>query len=130
MEEKRRLSRVEINHQREKKKRVYRWIKYIIGIIFLFACIYVTAVYLKTKNAFDKTYDPQNSVTQAGFSSKKKFAVLLLGTDTGALGRHEKRGNTDTIIVATVNPNDKKVSLMSIPRDTMAEMIGSPKFSV
>lgn len=130
MEEKRRLSRVEINHQREKKKRVSRWIKYIIGIIFLFACIYVTAVYLKTKNAFDKTYDPQNSVTQAGFSSKKKFAVLLLGTDTGALGRHEKRGNTDTIIVATVNPNDKKVSLMSIPRDTMAEMIGSPRFSV
>ena len=35
MEEKRRLSRVEINHQREKKKRVYRWIKYIIGIIIL-----------------------------------------------------------------------------------------------
>ena len=55
MEEKRRLSRVEVNHQREKKKRVSRWIKYIIGIIFLFACIYVTAVYLKTKNAFDKT---------------------------------------------------------------------------
>lgn len=79
MEEKRRLSRVEINHQREKKKRVSRWIKYIIGIIFLFACIYVTAVYLKTKNAFDKTYDPQNSVTQTGFSSKKSLLYFYSG---------------------------------------------------
>ncbi|MDK7094082.1 LCP family protein, partial [Gardnerella swidsinskii] len=64
------------------------------------------------------------------FSGKEPFNILLLGTDTGAFGRKEVRGNSDTMIIVTVNPAKKKLSLMSIPRDTMARMIGTESFSV
>lgn len=53
-----------------------------------------------------------------------------MGTDTGALNRTDKMGNTDTMILAVVNPKKKRYSLMSIPRDTMAQMIGAKKFEV
>jgi LCP family protein required for cell wall assembly len=48
----------------------------------------------------------------------------LLGTDTGALGRTDK-GRTDTIIIATVNPQTKRTTLTSIPRDTQVKVPGS-----
>ena len=60
--------------------------------------------------------------------NKKPFAVLLLGVDTGADGRIEK-GNSDTMIVAVVNPKTKKTTMVSIPRDTAAELIGTQRNS-
>jgi LCP family protein required for cell wall assembly len=47
-----------------------------------------------------------------------------MGTDTGALGRTETNGRSDTMIVATLNPSKKTTTMVSIPRDTMAKMIG------
>ena len=67
--------------------------------------------------------------TTGEFNGKKRFAVLLMGTDTGALNRTEKRGRTDTMILAVVNPAKKRYTLVSIPRDTMAQMVGSSSFT-
>lgn len=123
-------SRVELNQKGKKQHHPWRWFFGILLVLLVGVGIYAGNVYFKTKQAVDKTYDTENQVTQDSFSGKQPFSVLLLGTDTGALGRHETRGNTDTIIVATVNPAKKKVSLMSVPRDTMAEMIGTSEFNV
>lgn len=127
-------SRMEMRRQeelsRKKKHHPWRWIFIILLIAIVGIGAYAGSIYFKTKNAVDKTYDPQNAVTQDSFNGKEPFSILLLGTDTGAFGRHEVRGNSDTMIIATVNPSQKKVTLMSIPRDTMAEMIGTDDFSV
>lgn len=124
-------SRVE-RHSKDynKKSHVLAWIISIVLIIAVGAIAYFGYVYFKTKNAVDKTYDPQNKVTikSGEFNGKNKFAVLLMGTDTGALNRKEKVGNTDTMILAIVNPQKKRYTLMSIPRDTMAQMIGTSEF--
>lgn len=56
--------------------------------------------------------------------NKKPFSLLILGTDTGDLGRSDT-GRTDTLIVATVNPAKKRVTLTSIPRDTEVRIAGS-----
>lgn len=126
-------SRVE-RHAKDynKKYHVIAWTISIVAIIALGALAYFGYIYFKTKNALDNTYDPQTKVTikKGEFNGKKKFAVLLMGTDTGALDRTDKRGNTDTIIVAIVNPQKKRYSLVSIPRDTMAQMVGSSNFEV
>ena len=53
---------------------------------------------------------------QKVLAQKRPVSILLLGTDTGDLGRIYK-GRTDTIIVMTINPQTKKTMLMSIPRD-------------
>lgn len=54
------------------------------------------------------------------------FYVLLLGTD-GSIERSESGTfggvfRTDTIILARVDPGNKKVTLLSIPRDTQVDM--------
>lgn len=126
-------SRVE-RHSKDynKKSHVLRWVLSIVGVIVLGCAAYFGYVYYKTKNAVDQTYDPKTQVhvKKGEFDGKHKFAVLLMGTDTGALDRTEKRGRTDTIILAIVNPQKKRYSLISIPRDTMAQMIGTSKFDV
>ena len=53
---------------------------------------------------------------QKVLAQKRPVSILLLGTDTGDLGRIYK-GRTDTIIVMTINPQTKKTMLMSVPRD-------------
>lgn len=63
------------------------------------------------------------SSKQIDLRQKEPFSVLLLGADTGALGRTEQ-GRSDTIIVATVNPMKKKTTLVSLPRDTYVDIVG------
>ncbi|MCJ2172495.1 LCP family protein [Lactobacillus kefiranofaciens] len=113
------------NHQ-YKNHHVWAWVTGVIALIAVIAVAgYFASIYFKTKKAVDQTYDPHNAVKTTGeFNGKKRFAVLLMGTDTGALKRTEKRGRTDTMILAVVNPAKKHYTLVSIPRDTMAQMIG------
>ena len=51
--------------------------------------------------------------------------VLLLGVDSRP---GEKLGRTDTIIVVSVNPNAKYVTMLSIPRDLWVYLPGTEKF--
>lgn len=132
MEKKRRNhpSGSRVQNHKYKNHRVWLWITGIIILIAVVAAVaYFASVYFKTKDAVDKTYDPHTAVKTTGeFNGKKRFAVLLMGTDTGALDRTEKRGRTDTMILAVVNPAKKHYTLVSIPRDTMAQMIGADSF--
>ena len=57
------------------------------------------------------------------YRDKKPVNILLLGTDTGELGRTD-RGRTDTIMIATINPKKKKILLTSISRDTLTLIAG------
>lgn len=54
---------------------------------------------------------------------KESFSVLLLGVDTGSEGRVDQ-GRSDIVVVATVNPTTKNMTLTSIPRDTLTEIVG------
>ncbi|MCF6515631.1 LytR family transcriptional regulator [Lactobacillus sp. S2-2] len=83
--------------------------------------------YQDAKSTFSDTYDKtsSNKIRNASsmLNNKKPFSILLLGTDTGALGRHDT-GRTDTIMVATVNPKKETTYLTSIPRDTRVSVKG------
>lgn len=125
-----RKSRVE-RHAKDYKKRRYALILLLSIIVFVIVA-YSAYLYFRTKEAVDSTYDNSAHVQikHGEFNGKNRFAILLMGTDTGALDRTDEVGNTDTIIVAVVNPKKKQYTLMSVPRDTMAQMIGTPNFQV
>lgn len=116
-----------VGQRMTRRKRLLRWLGRIVVAGVVIAAVAVGYVYFRAKQAVDKTYDHQNAVTvkQGEFNGKRPFAVLLLGTDTGALDRTDKLGNTDTMILAIVNPKRKRYSLVSIPRDTMVKIYGS-----
>lgn len=102
-----------------------------IGIIFLVllvaAGIFVWKVYSDVTSTTDEIYQDvdKNELREdpVEVGNKEPFSILLLGVDTGDLGRTEQ-GRSDTMMVMTVNPNTNQTSIVSIPRDTYTEIIG------
>ncbi|GAJ25814.1 cell envelope-associated transcriptional attenuator LytR-CpsA-Psr [Liquorilactobacillus sucicola DSM 21376 = JCM 15457] len=97
----------------------------LILILFYGTAFYAYNMLGVAKDTISKTFKQTNikksrNVSQV-LKDKKPFSVLLLGTDTGDLGRSDK-GRTDTIILATVNPQTKRATLTSIPRDTQVKI--------
>ena len=81
-------SRVEL-HAKDyhRRKRILAWVLSIAVLLTVAVGAYSAYIYLRTKDAVDNAYDDQNSVQikNGEFDGKKKFAVLLMGTDTGHL---------------------------------------------
>lgn len=102
-----------------------------IGIIFLVllvvAGVFVWKVYSDVTSTTDEIYHEVDKdelrTDPVEVGNKEPFSILLLGVDTGDLGRTEQ-GRSDTMMVMTVNPNTNQTSIVSIPRDTYTEIIG------
>lgn len=96
---------------------------------------YGLRLYSQTKYALNSTYkgigteDGNAGTVAKTIQQKKPFAILLLGTDTGAFGRNDT-GRSDTMIVVVINPKTKSTTMVSIPRDTAAKMIGTQSFNM
>ena len=121
------------NLAREPKKHHFlRNILIVLILLLIGFGTYAGYTYFRAKNAVDKTYDSKNAVNvdPGFFDGKNPVSILLLGTDTGKFGRSDEISNTDTIIVATIDAQNKRSALFSVPRDTMAEMIGTSSFNV
>lgn len=92
-----------------------------ILLLVLGSGIYGLIKYHNLKNTVNSSYNPSGITKQRNinkqFKEKKPISILLLGTDTGAMGR-EYRGRTDSMMVATLNPQTKSSTITSIPRDT------------
>jgi len=82
------------------------------------------------KESLDNSYAPIDQPPKGGGDqemtvaelTKEPFSVLLLGTDQ----RDDERARTDSIIYSVVRPADNKVLLISIPRDSYVDMVGTP----
>ena len=123
---------MEKRRSRYRKKKKRTGLKIFMGLALVFITvvgIYVFDVYRNIDSTTNEIYEPvdeeveQVRSSSADLSSKEPISILLLGVDTGDLGRTE-RGRSDTMMVVTVNPNTKKSTLLSIPRDTYTEIVG------
>lgn len=74
------------------------------------------------QQALKKIKTSQHTVSKK-IDTLKPCSFLLLGADTGAFGRVD-RGNSDTMLVVTLNPQKQTTRITSIPRDALAEMVG------
>lgn len=61
--------------------------------------------------------------SKVNIDDTEPFSVLLLGLDTGGLGRTEQ-GRSDTMMVVTVNPKQKKSTIVSLDRDIYTNIVG------
>lgn len=113
---------------REKKKKKRKWLR-VLGIISLLVVIgigaYAFSVYRSLTNAVETMHQPiqhksEKRPEQVTLTKKEPFSVLMLGVDE----RSGDKGRSDTMIVLTVNPNEKSIKMVSIPRDTRTEIVG------
>lgn len=98
-------------------------------IVLVLAIVGVGAkLYLDLSHSIEKTYESvertQGERTKpVDLDKQESFSVLLMGIDTGDLGRVDQ-GRSDTMMVATVSPEDKQTTIVSIPRDTYVDIVG------
>lgn len=111
-------------------QKVFIWILGILLVLVLAVTGVVAKVYLDVKGSMTDTFETverqETGVKrkeEVDLNKKDSFSILLMGVDTGDLGRTDT-GRSDAIMVATVSPEDKKTQIVSIPRDTYMEIVG------
>lgn len=111
----------------QKKKRTWLKVTGIIVLVLLVGTgVYGYNVYNSLTTAVETMHEPvERTQTEKRpepvvLEEKDPFSVLMLGVDE----RQGDRGRSDSIIVLTVNPTNKSVKMLSIPRDTRTEIIG------
>ena len=101
----------------------------IMSLVILLAIVIVGGYVGYQYKAFQQAVTKMNEeVTEPKASGaivkemkKEPFSVLLLGVDE----RENDVGRSDTMIVLTINPAQKTVKMLSIPRDTRVEIVGN-----
>ncbi|MGD6778604.1 LytR family transcriptional regulator [Sutcliffiella horikoshii] len=106
-----------------------KWFKVLISLLAISTIgvgIFAFSVYKSLENAASSMHSPldrSNSdkrTQQVDFKQQDPLSFLILGVDE----RPGDKGRSDSMIVLTVNPNDKSMQMVSIPRDTRTEIIG------
>lgn len=106
----------------------HRWLRWLWGGIVLLAVVALFFAGMAWRNLKLTTTEMYSPVTtgatnqlQTRLKKHQPVSLLLLGTDTGALGRSDQ-GRTDTIMVMTINPQQKRAVLASLPRDMAVQL--------
>lgn len=116
---------------KSKKKSSLKKVGCVLGIVlfilFILGGAFVWKVYHDVNSITDKMYKEVDKEEVRSkpleIDNNEPFSVLLLGVDTGDVGRTEQ-GRSDTMMVVTVNPATNQTTIVSIPRDTYTEIIG------
>ena len=122
-----------MNETRKKYQGKKRGIKIALALLLLVG-VGVSAYLIK---AYNDVGDTASSIyNEVSVEKKREDAVdvadatqpisfLLLGVDTGTAEEERvEQGRSDTVMVCTVNPNTRTTTLLSIPRDTYAAIVG------
>lgn len=128
---------MEDENNEKQKRNIGKWIK--IVLIILISIILVIAIFV-TKFINDKLskvnfqeldeknlginenlYDELEGITKEEY--KEVINILLLGSDSKDMS-NQYAGNSDAIMIISINPNYKTIKLISIPRDTAANIEG------
>ncbi|HEX6594194.1 MAG TPA: LCP family protein [Bacillota bacterium] len=112
-----------------KKPRKRRLRKLFLLVLFIFIGLvgfggyYVFQTFQAAGESFDDLGRDKSDLRDSTVSIRKDpVSILLMGIeDYETDGDH---GRTDTLIVATFSPNDERLKLLSIPRDTFVTIAG------
>jgi LCP family protein required for cell wall assembly len=115
------------NNKKKKKHTLRNVFLAVILLIVLGGAAYGMTRYRSVKDSVNSSFKPSGVTKERDVSdalkNKKPISILLMGTDTGALGRDYK-GRTDSMMVITLNPKNQKTTVTSIPRDTAVNIPG------
>ncbi|MGX1191913.1 LCP family protein [Metabacillus sp. SLBN-84] len=113
--------------KKKKKKSIFKRILFLFFILFLAVGGYAGYVFYQTYQAANNSYDDlgrdkSKLRDEAVTISNDPVSILLLGVEDYSSGG--KGGRADTLMVATFNPKDQTMKLLSLPRDTRVNIPG------
>lgn len=99
--------------KRRKKSRGKR-ILFVLFILFIFLASVVAAYFFIGSPPEGRTINPDI------MKHEDKMTVMIMGVDS----RQDDVGRSDTLMVATIDPEKKAAAILSIPRDTRVKIAG------
>ncbi|OOG23564.1 transcriptional regulator [Enterococcus casseliflavus] len=113
-----------------KGKKIFLIIFGIVAVLVIGIVGVAAKLYFDVSNSMQQTYesverDREDRLRESDvdLSQQESFSVLLMGIDTGDLGRVEQ-GRSDTMMVATISPQDNQTTVVSIGRDSYVDIVG------
>lgn len=110
-----------------RRKRRIRLLVFTLATVFFAVLTYFSYAAYHTYKAVDKSYaevegrnEKSNLREEPVYVSNDPFSVLLLGIENYT--DENDHGRSDTIMVATFNPKNQTMKLISIPRDTLVDI--------
>lgn len=125
------------HHHHHRRRKFWRGFWIVLGLVVVIALFVCGMVYKNLRDTTQNMYTPvaKNTKSNQGrtldnlLNQKKPINILLLGIDTGAMGRHWK-GRTDTMMMMAINPKTNTTNIVSIPRDSNAIFPDYPEYGV
>ena len=109
------MSSLQERVEKQRKNRSRR-ILTIVLVLFVFMATVGASYYW-----FDsKFFGNKRSADSGMMVAQDKMTVMIMGVDS----RADDVGRSDTLMVATVDPNKKEAAILSIPRDTRVKIAG------
>ena len=99
------------------KNRIWPWV--LVIICFLSAAL--AGAYYASSSLSDKVEEDTKQAEKEGLlTARDKATVMIMGVDE----RADDVGRSDTLMVATIDPQRKQAALFSLPRDTRVKIKG------
>ncbi|MGT2906834.1 glycopolymer--peptidoglycan transferase LytR [Streptococcus dentiloxodontae] len=108
-------------------KKILLMLLAILGTTVVAVGIYVGTTYSYATGVLSKTHKSSNALSGDANAIKqtKPITILLMGVDTGSATRTDTwEGNSDTMLLVTVNPQTKKATMTSLERDLLTTIDG------
>ena len=123
-----------MKRKKRNKKKKTRFVFYLLGVFLLvfgigFGFFFTQGLQTVTQE-LDKTFEVSEAIAgdETAIEKKKPMTILLMGVDTGSDERPDDwQGNSDTVLLVTINPETKRMSMTSLERDLMTNIEGQGK---
>lgn len=116
------------HHMRRGWKIFWSILGVLVALVLIFAGVAWHNLSVTTSNMYSTSGANAKRDAKQVLAQRKPVSILLMGTDTGALGRTEK-GRTDTLMLMTLNPKTDTTTIVSLPRDMKVNLPGYPEYS-
>ncbi|MCV9884743.1 LCP family protein [Metabacillus halosaccharovorans] len=122
------MNRKEMKRVKKKRRRpILRRLLFFTLLLLIGIGSYVGYVFYQTLEAANNSYDDlgreKSKLRESAVNiSNDPVSILLLGVEDYSSGG--AGGRSDTLMLATLNPKEKTMKLISIPRDTKVEIPG------
>lgn len=114
------MNEYEGRHHRPRHHHRWGWVL-VGGLVIIMAL--VGLVHHSVQTTANQVMTTSSRSLPPKLKAGKPFTVLVMGTDVGALGRGTSyAGNTDTMELLSVNPQQKRILMVAIPRDTLVRV--------
>lgn len=123
------------HHKSKKPRKIWKWVVGILVAIILVVGGVVLYGYLNVKNSADQMYQPvkveKTRDVQTLLKDGKPVSILVMGamtTDDAAMGDSFK-GNTDTMMLVTLNAQKHSMTMVNINSSLLADIPGYADYS-